>query len=475
MANGWRATQSWNPVSRYQHRILVLAAAFWFGLLAAATERCPAQEHDETPVQLSGLSVSQAFEIEDDQQLDRNSPLIRQLLYRIKKTSPKSRSEFSQYSRQLTWEDIEQRTEDYRLWVFDRPARLKYLEKHRFKDLLPDAEIKGMYIGRCVNANGQPFVIIARSMPRAIETDTRIDAPVRMTGFLYARARVDGSPSDAASIDDEVASVPVFICDRLAWFPDRTVEGKASPSHVQLAQQGVDIGLLDTVRESNTRSLGTRDSEALFQMLAGVKKFNAPFAGPRINFTDLQKNSTNQVGNAIRIRGLVRSCNRIAVTDQDIQQRVGLTHYYQLIVFPDLQGGKIVLEDNTGESQEFKRYPITVCCPDLPDGLQAADLERRPLVVDGFFFRFWKFQSETTDLAGKSGLASPLIIAKFLTPVKSQADRLNLVLLIFTIAVITGIAALLWVYRRSDRKREIEGNSLLESLPEKIDLEGIGE
>jgi hypothetical protein len=428
------------------------------------------QEHDETPMQLSGLSVSQAFEIVDDEPLDLDLPLIKQLLYRIKKTSPKSRWQYSEYSNELTWDDILQRTEDYRLWVFDRPARLKMVEKHPFSNLLPDAEIKGLYLCHCANLDGRPFLAISRSIPRAIEIDIQIDEPIRVTGFLFERARL---PNDPTLSSDQEQNLPVFIVDRLAWFPDQANGDEIPPSHVELARYGVDIGLLDQVRESNTRSLGKQDPEAFFQMLAGVDKMTGPMAGPRIGFSDLQKNSSAQIGKSIRIEGLVRSCTEIHVTDADIKERIGLSHYYQLILFPDLKGGKIVVQDSSGGNLEFKRYPVTICCTELPAGMQPADVERKPVVVDGFFFRFWKFQSEKTDSAGKTGLPSPLIIARSFTPLESQAGRLNLILLVFVIAVSLGIATLVWAFWRSDQKRKSQGESLLDSLPDQIDLSGI--
>ena len=78
----------------------------------------------------------------------------------------------------------------------------------------------------------------------------------------------------------------MFIVDRLAWYPDSPNESSVTNSHVELAKHDVDIGLLDYVRESNTRSLGSRDAEAFYQMIAGVNKSSGPTPAPQLAFTD---------------------------------------------------------------------------------------------------------------------------------------------------------------------------------------------
>ena len=397
---GW--TLNINRIGSRVSSPMVVAIVFLILSNLTGVATVSGQEHDETPMQLSGMSISQAFEIEDDLPLDLDEPLIKKLLYRIKKTSPKSRWNYSQFSSDLTWDDIALHTADHRLWIFNFRGRLKRVEKFRFSDVIADEEIKGLYICHCENPEGRPFIALARSLPRSIQIDQTIDQPIQVTGFLFTRASLPEKPD---SLDVASGNLPVFIVDRLGWFPEKP-EDTTTASHVELAKHGVDIGLLDFVRESNTQSLGTRDAEALYQMIAGVGNMESPLAGPRLGFSDLRKDSGKQIGNAIQIQGLVRQCSEIHVPT-DIQQRIGLSVYYQLVLFPDLKGGKILIEDKSGDVQEFNGYPITVCCSELPLGMTAANVERKPFFVDGFFFRFWKFQSEKTDLAGKSGLAEP--------------------------------------------------------------------
>ena len=56
-------------------------------LLSFASVACAKQDHNTTPIELSGFSISEAYEIPDDEPLQPNSPILKQLLYRIKNTS----------------------------------------------------------------------------------------------------------------------------------------------------------------------------------------------------------------------------------------------------------------------------------------------------------------------------------------------------------------------------------------------------
>ncbi len=107
--------------------------------------------------------------------------------------------------------------------------------------------------------------------------------------------------------------------------------------------------------------------------------------------------------------------------------------------------------------------------------MNPADMERKAFVVEGIFFRFWKYQSDKTDLAGTSGQVSPLIMATALVPVDLQEKRLDFMLLIFVIVVIGGIAALIYSFRRADQKQKSPAEKILESLPDRIDVSGLND
>ena len=444
------------------------------------------QQHNASPLELSGFSISEAYEIQDDIPLDLDSPTLKQLLYRIKNTSPKSRNQYSRYSKDVTWHEITNQTEDFRLWMFDIPARLKKIEKRRFQTLSAEEEIKGVNVCYCETdphrmpggktGRGDTFLVLSRTMPNAIPVGVSIDEPIRVSGFLYAR--VSGT-----DVDDN-NEMPVFITDRVAWFPDQESKN-VTAAHVSLAKHGVDIGLIDIVRASNARTLDSRDAESFFQFLAAADRMdgnkseqisiaeNPKPDSSKLGFNQLMQNSDANFGQAVRIAGTVRTCSVINVPHADIKSRMGLTKYYQLMLFPNLDGTKIVVTKQDGTKMDYRRFPVTVCCLELPAGMSPTDVEKKRFVVDGYFFRFWKYQSDKTDQAAVSGQVSPLIIAKIPRIVDLDTGGLNLALLIFAITIIGAMIALIGGYKIADRKRRSPIEKILDTLPEQMDLSGL--
>ncbi len=84
---------------------------FLFALPLIASAK---QDHNETPLELSGYSLSESYQVDDDQPLNFESPILKQLLYRARKTAPKSRARYSQFSQATTWRDMTSQTENFR-------------------------------------------------------------------------------------------------------------------------------------------------------------------------------------------------------------------------------------------------------------------------------------------------------------------------------------------------------------------------
>ena len=120
--------------------------------------------------------------------------------------------------------------------------------------------------------------MLSRSAPRSLPLDTQLDEPISLDGFLFSRRHLsthndaNQSAGDAGTADDvledadhsDASSTLVFIVDRIGWYPDQIVPSRSNESFVALGQAGVDIGLLDFVRENNARKLGHADSCLLY-------------------------------------------------------------------------------------------------------------------------------------------------------------------------------------------------------------------
>lgn len=454
--------------------IALFAFGILVGLILPGAEVIFAQTHDAKPMALSGYSVSQAYDVEDDKPLNFEDEFINRLLYRIKKTSPKSRGEFARYSQDVNWNQISEKTEDFRFWLFKRRVQVKGITKHRFAKAEKDTEIKGVFACHCENEKGEPVIVLARSIPRKLQlfpkgdNEIEISEPIGFEGFLLNRVNLAKNENDAT------ATCPVFVADRIEWYPNTTAH--CDQAHVVLAKAGADIGQLDYVREHNTRRLGKGDSEAFYQILGAAKKTpDDDGIEDRLGFMEIMQNPNSNFCHAAGISGVIRRCTEIPVNSPQISSRLGISKYYELIVFPDLDGGKIIVKNKSGNNLEYRRFPITVCCTELPDGMSPTAIEKSRVAIEGYFYRFWKYQSDKTDLAGTTGQVSPLLMAKRPALMQPQSSNLNFILLIFASLVIAGIAILLWSYRIADRKRKSPGQKILESLPGEIDLSGIQE
>ncbi len=85
-----------------------LLISVWISLLGGTVA---AQNHDEKPLELSGFSLSQAYEITDGNPLELTDSNLNKLLYRVQKTSDK-KSEPRPVSlhREVTWQQLKDRS-----------------------------------------------------------------------------------------------------------------------------------------------------------------------------------------------------------------------------------------------------------------------------------------------------------------------------------------------------------------------------
>ena len=451
----------------WQYPLAALGLLLALPLTANAT-----QDHDETPLELSGYSLSESYQVDDDQPANLESPILKRLLYRIKRTSPKSRAQYSQFSQNTTWREMTSQTEDFRFWTFSRPARLTKIEKYSFKQGSSDDEIKGVYVCHCESVPHltrdsttppQKLIVLSRTIPKAIPVNIEINQPIRVSGFLYSR------------VLDPAGTQLMFITDRIQWYPEEAIN-KISANQVELSKLGFDLGLVDQIRENNARSLNGRDAEAFFQMLAAINRYDDTpaklFKDPStvLSFSDIFTLSPEHFGEAVHLQGVIRSCSVVSIPHKDIQDRLEISQYYQLMIFPDLGGAKIIIRGKDGSELNYQRFPITVCCTELPQGMSAQEVERKQCVIDGYFFRFWKYQSARTDLVESTGQLSPLIIAKQPILVESGLDVLDRGLLFFVLGTAAMIIFLICYFRFIDRKQKPPLENILENLPEKIDI-----
>ena len=466
--------------NRSSSYIFKLSPLLLLVLLLTSSTAAARQARDDSPRELSGMSASSSFETKDDQPLDIQSETAISMLYRLRKASPATLDRFVTYTRDVTLSQAQEDTIDYRFWLFRFSANLKKIQRVPITGAPNTSDsIQDLY--RCTaeatDASGKLFhcTILSRSVPSQLPIDIAIDAPIKCTGLLYSRALIDPTAKDLDADEPNAANLTlVFIADRLAWFPK--TETVADKRMVALAASGFDVSQLDQIKKRNGKPLGGGDSEAFYQLLATVagQPAEQENQSPIVPIKTIIAKSTDNIGARVAMTARCRDCTRVEVTDPDKRQRYGVEHYYQLVLFPDLNQS-IVLSENTDDGPVqavYDRFPITVCATKLPAGVYEEDVEGEAISIDGTFFRIWKYDAEINQRAKTSGTISPLIISRDFEILVTSFWFEHLISWILGLFAVT--LAFMYAYHRIFGKRQPRpAESILDSLPDEIDVTGL--
>ena len=453
----------------------MLVVFFW--ATAVTTPATAMQYQDDSPRELAGISASVSFDTKDDLPLDPQAKTVVNMLYRLQKASPATLDRFAAFSKDVRLTQARDETIDFRFWLFRFSANLTKIQKVPIADAPPTSDsIDHLY--RCTalatdsTGSSIPCTILTRSIPSQLPLETEIDTSIQVTGLLYCRALVS-TPVEAGPADQPTgANQPtlVFIADRLGWFPKK--ESAADKQMVALASTGFDIAQLDRIKSCNGKALGTKDADAFYQMLTTVGTgHDIP---PAVPIKSVIAKSTENIGARVELTARCRACTRVKVGDPDKRERYGIDHFYQMFVFPDLDQA-IVLTENTPDGPAkavYKRFPVTICATQLPEGLSPEDVSGSAISIDGTFFRIWKYDAEINQQANTSATISPLIITRDIKVIETASWMNHLVTWVF--GGIAALIAFMYAYHRVFSKKQTRPTeSILDTLPDQIDVTGL--
>ena len=453
----------------------MLVVFFW--VTAIAIPATAMQYQDDSPRELAGISASVSFDTKDDLPLDPQAKTVVNMLYRLQKASPATLDRFAAFSKDVRLTQARDETIDFRFWLFRFSANLTKIQKVPIADAPPTSDsIDHLY--RCTalatdsTGSSIPCTILTRSIPSQLPLETEIDTSIQVTGLLYCRALVS-TPVEAGPADQPTgANQPtlVFIADRLGWFPKK--ESAADKQMVALASTGFDVAQLDRIKSCNGKALGTKDADAFYQMLTTVGTgHDIP---PAVPIKSVIAKSTENIGARVELTARCRACTRVKVGDPDKRERYGIDHFYQMFVFPDLDQA-IVLTENTPDGPAkavYKRFPVTICATQLPEGLSPEDVSGSAISIDGTFFRIWKYDAEINQQANTSATISPLIITRDIKVIETASWMNHLVTWVF--GGIAALIAFMYAYHRVFSKKQTRPTeSILDTLPDQIDVTGL--
>ncbi|MBE6425236.1 MAG: hypothetical protein E7029_04475 [Planctomycetaceae bacterium] len=282
--------------------------------------------------------------------------------------------------------------------------------------------------------DGRKVTLFCRQLPRALQKPGALDPPPRVgLPALFLKKGPETENVPAAIPNAEGNLVPLcslfMLGNRLAWYPDTL-----------LSEAGFDWGLFDDLdREelpddalrsasSDTR-LALRNRECFYQMMNAVfqmspKKLKKIVADVQENAPDehfeqidyaqtqiredgkkperyssvapIFRQPAKERGNFFFLKGVVRRIDAIRVQDPDINQRFGITHYFEIFLFPD----------------ETPQSPVVILVPELPDGIQPGSSlgYYAELKVPAFFFNTWSYENGKNEEGKKIRRFAPLLI-----------------------------------------------------------------
>ena len=269
-----------------------------------------------------------------------------------------------------------------------------------------------------------------------------------------------------------------IIGPRILWLPSAPAQALGiSADHVRLASAMFDVGELSAIRQADRKPVGQADREAFWEMLRAARRLRGPLPSgtrPIDSVTRLLTESAKLAGRAVRLRGSIRRVTRIEITDAVERRRLGFDHYYQLDMFADLGDAAIRIGSGkrtkgTSEPAATPKivtgmYPVTLCTVDLPSELSrrtgdgSADKIHWAVVVEGYFFKQWRYHSDFIAAFGKDARqVVPLVMATHMAPApdlpgsRSIASGLAVVMVIL---VAVAAAVVIWMRRRDRAVQE---------------------
>ncbi len=196
-------------------------------------------------------------------------------------------------------------------------------------------------------------------------------------------------------------SRPVLVSDRLPWFPDQVNDGlHIGEGQMVLADGGLDIGLLDDIRQYSDAAVGTAEHDVFQQFLRAVDRADEqgnPPIGKPVDLVVLAQSPREHVGQLFLVEGKLRRITPVEVPDDFPGVMVEDHRYFQLDVFVPLGHRTLVLgAGSDGPSVEIHGgFGVTVLLARLPSELKNRELPVE-VAVPAFFLKIWKHKTIAT-------------------------------------------------------------------------------
>ncbi|MGI8980527.1 MAG: hypothetical protein ACR2FY_14965 [Pirellulaceae bacterium] len=429
-------------------------------LLVSLTAGLSAQEKPAAGFRPPGsaLEILRKFDIGDSQLGNffsgyslgpAEEEVLTKILYRWSRLGQENVESWRQKG--VTWDQVVAAPAEHRGEIHHFRGRAKLASKIM---LWPEAAERlefDHYFVATVKIEDSPSValIYARFLPTAWKLDAEIDEPVSVDGMFL-------------KVGDAAAEPPplIFAAERIAWHPDKpNPEVHIGPDQVALAQAGVDWGLYEVVKAENGRGIGGPDREPFYQTMAVIAGEKGPKLAVPANSVDipllLQKAET-VLGGRMKVRGIAQRITKVTVTAEDIRQRFGIDHYYEIGISVALDKPmKVAKSAQDKEALLYaNNFPVTLLVPRLPDNLREGENVHDEIAADATFYKLWTYQSSYASQKNKRQ-AAPLLMASEVRLIQRGNPLSGFSSAIATTAMLLAggtFFIVYWWFRLSDRK-----------------------
>ncbi|MCH2130398.1 MAG: hypothetical protein MK179_14730 [Pirellulaceae bacterium] len=358
----------------------------------------------------SGILESQWNAVEDGTPISQpETDILRNTLFRLPQIQ---RQQIEAWSRTVLWPELLGSPGNHRGTVFHIKGLAGQLSRQEIPSEEADTWGFSHYHRIDLAVDGAPvpqIIVLARKIPRSWKSFMNTDRPlltgVSIHGIFFK-----------LTVNEQGQTVPVFVAARIAWQPQATSsELNVTESHVMLARAGMDLSLLDDVRDR--QGLLSNDRECFYALMAASCRFEssklhelAPEDTELHLLLDRQE-YPQQRGELVALTGNVKRVVRVAVEAEEIRAHWGIDHYYEINLFVD-ESVQLKNRHNDENPMHYPRYPIVCCVRELPPGMPVGEDVNEAARVVGFFMKLYAYKTQFTDAQpGQRRQFSPLLIS----------------------------------------------------------------
>lgn len=364
----------------------------------AAQEPSPVRGPREM-LQVMRIDASQLRFFQDDRLVaEEEIETLLQLLFRLPGFAQADADRWTKQN--VDWAEVARNPDSYRFELLQLDGNVTHVQRRAVVRELARRLRFSEYYELTLKHDDRSSQVFVRRLPQTwVAALDRGETPrerVRIQGLLLKRLPSDETPGF------------MFATSRIQWLPTvpnptlAVTEGK-----VLLSELGFDVTRLDEVE--HRAAIGGADRECFYQMLAAVREADPSrlrSAGRQeFDIARLIQTPNDAVGDLYTLQGLARRVIRIEVPDQDIRDRFGIDHYYEMEVFLPLPRQVRFQDANDPVGKLFTEYPFVVCIPDVPGNIEVGEDVRVPVRFTGFFMKIWAYRTQF--MSGDQPRAAP--------------------------------------------------------------------